>query len=284
MKKHFINSFLISSILLSIISLIGCSTSPKNDGDKTKTNLYALLPDDSCGNIIKECIINSGGLEKWQQIKVFSYTKFIEQYDSLGNLAKEVTEYHTYQLQPKWKVRMQWKDQENEYVLINDGEHAEKYVNGVLDTSKKAYRSATLKTGGSFYVFGMPYNLTDPKARFTYEGEQEILGKKVYCIRANYPEGDSLAALYPWRYFFDVNTKALIASAINEDDGTYDLTEYLAFDTSSGMSLQAKRIIYLADKNRKPMYKGNVVTNKDFKFHESVPDSVFAAPVIKSSM
>lgn len=280
--------FFLNCIGSAVLIFISCNPVQKNQAISPdaieQTKQYAMLLNDSCGNIIKECIIRSGGLEKWKNIKVLSYSKFIQQYDTLGNLDKEITEYHIYQLQPKWKVRMQWIDKDNEYILINDGDSSRKYVNGKLDTSKRAYRMAQLKTGGSYYVFGMPFNLTDSKAKLTYEGAEEILGKKVFCIRANYPEGDSLAALYPWRYFFDVNTKDLVACAINEDDGTFDLTEYLAFDTINGIRFQSKRIIYLADKNKKPMYKGNVVTNSDFKFYDTVSDSFFNPPSEKIKM
>ncbi len=266
------------SILLVSMSLFSCnSTSQKQETD-SQQSLYSMLPEDSAGIIAKECIIKSGGLEKWNNLKAISYTKFIQQYDSLGNLAKEITEYHVYLLQPRWKVKMRWKDNNTDYILLNDGDTARKYVNGILDTSKRAYRQALLKTGGSFYVFGMPYKLADSDSKLTYEGVQKILGMKVYCIRANYSKGDSLAALYPWWYYFDINTKAIVASAINENDGTFDLTEYLSFDTVNGMKLQSKRMISLADKDKNMMYKGNIVTNSDFKTYDSLPDSVFYPP------
>ncbi len=44
------------------------------------------------------------------------------------------------------------------------------------------------------------------------------------------------------------------------------------------MKFQSKRMISLADKDKKVMYKGNLVINSDIKTYDSLPDSVFYPP------
>ncbi len=256
------------------------SSSNKNISQKENYQdpLYINIPDDSAGRIIKECIIQSGGLESWQNKKALSYTKIVHQYDSLGNPDRVVTEYHTYQFSP-YKARMEWREiwteNKENIVLVFDGDTARKFVNGIQDTSARGTKQALLKTHGPHYVLSMPYKLAEPDVKLTYEGEKTVFGKKTFAVKASYPEADSLSAAYPWTYYFDINTKQLIANSIPDSGNDLILSEYELFDSFDGVQLATRRVIYLSDTNYNILYKGNEVLNTQIRFMENPVDSIF---------
>lgn len=272
-------------VVLIMISVIACNSAPdKKVRDDQNNNLYSLLPDDTCGHIIKASIISAGGLEKWKQMEALSYTKIIQEYDSAGNLQNEITQYHTYQLQPNVKMRIAWSDSGKNYLVIYNGDSARKFVNSKPAATPDDYDDAWHSTWGSHYVLFQPFKLADGGAKFVFEGTQNILNKKVLAIKVLYSGQDTSEKKFPWWYYFDVETKEIAGYATPGKNNEFGLTEYAAFASTDGIKLPAKRIGYHADKDKNPIYKTTVYMNRDFKFFNNPSDSLFRFPSPKTNM
>ncbi|MEO5674175.1 MAG: DUF6503 family protein [Chitinophagales bacterium] len=282
MRRNFIQKNLAVFIL---ISLIACNSTTDKIADKSREdNLYSMLPDDTCGHIIKASIINAGGLESWQQKKALSYTKVIQEFDSAGSLLSEITQYHYFQLQPALKMRISWQDKDTGYLVIYDGDSAKKFVNGMQARNTEDYNDAWHSSWGSHYVLNMPFKLADGGANFIFEGTQNILNKKVLAIKVLYSGKDTSDKRFPWWYYFDPESKSLVAYATPGKNEEFGLTEYAGFENAEGLTLPGKRIGFMADKEKKPLYKTTIYINRDFRFFENASDSLFRSPVLKTNM
>lgn len=283
MINHLKLKFPVALLWLCAIACNG-STSNKVQDVEDNSNLYSMLPDDTCGHIIRAGIMKAGGLELWQQKKALSYTKVIQEYDSLGNLVHEFSQYHNYQLQPELKMRISWTDSNNNYLIIYDGDSAKKFVNGKPATNIQDHHEAWHTTWGSHYVLFMPFKLADGGVNFIFEGTQKILNKEVLAIKVLYSGKDTSDKKFPWWYYFDPESKSLVAYATPGKNDDFGLTEYAGFENPEGVTLPGKRIGYRADKEKKPLYKTTIYINRDFRFFENSSDSLFSSPALKTNM
>ncbi len=134
---------------------------------------------------------------------------------------------------------------------------------------------------GSYYVLCQPFKLADNGLQYTFEGKQMLLSKSVYSKKVEYPSTDSLAKPYPWWYYFNADDKTLLAYAIAGKGDRFGLTEFAGFETKDGIRLPSKRVVYMADNLKKPLYQTTVYMNNDVRFFESHSDSIFNFSLIK---
>ncbi len=233
---------IIAAIILTCLNACNQPADETNSKRENDQNIYAMLPDDSSGLIIQESIIKSGGLEAWQQKRAISYTKIIQQYDSVGKLINEKEQFHSYQFQPQFKGRIEWKENNDKYLVIYDGTSAKKFMNGQPTHSETDNHNAYDLIFGSYYVFCQPFKLADNGLQYTFEGKQMLLSKSVYSIKVEYPSTDSLAKPYPWWYYFNADDKTLLAYAIAGKGDRFGLTEFAGFETTDGIRLPSKEL------------------------------------------
>ncbi len=128
---------------------------------------------------------------------------------------------------------------------------------------------------GSYYTISQPFKLADQGLKHTYEEKQMLLNRSVYSIKVEYPTSDTLNKPFPWWYYFDTNDKTLVAYAIAGKAGRFGLTKFAGFDITDGVRLPSKRVGYMSDNLKNPLYQTTVYINKDVKFFESHSDSIF---------
>lgn len=234
------------------------------------------LPQDAAGETVRKCIENFGGWDAWAAKKTVAYTKITQSYDSTGKLLKERVELHQYQLNPQFKARISWQDSSTNYVLINNGQQAWKFKNGVEMTTENDRKQAYNSTFGPHYVTCMPFKLTDPGTVLTDEGLVTLAnGKVLKCIKTTYLKGaGSAAGMHTWWYLFDPKSGNLTANFLDHGDN-FNFTDYVEFKVVDSIKLATVRKGYAMNAKREVRHLTSIYINKEIVFDNSMPDSLF---------
>lgn len=266
----------VSSCLLLLLSCNEKTPPTKAATQTDNTPPMSRLPQDAAGETARKCIENFGGWDAWAAKKTVTYTKTSQSYDSTGKLLKERIELHQYQLNPHFKARISWIDSANNYVLINNGQQAWKFKNGVEMTAENDRKQAYNSTFGSHYVLCMPFKLTDPGTVLTDEGLVTLpKGKALKCIKTTYLKGaGSAAGMHTWWYLFDPQSGNLTANFLDYGD-SFSFTDYTEFKVVDSIKLATVRKGYAMNAKREVRYLTAIYINKDFVFDKPMGDSLF---------
>lgn len=274
MKKQLIFYF----ILLSLLVIIGCKNTSEEKPEITGAENTPILnlPDNEAGEIVKNAIDYAGGYAQWEKMKTLSYKKNISFYDSLGNKTLELSQLHQYQLQPTFKSRISWEEDDDKYEMINNGEKAWKLKNGEVQTTTSDSTGAWNSTFGSHYVMCMPFKLADPGTILSLEGIDTLdNGQKVYSVKADYEKNaGSSGGLHMWWYYFDASSYEPIANFLDYGDG-YSYTQYTSFVEVNGIKLNKERKSYRTNKEMEMLSLASVYTNSDIQFNTEFDKDLF---------
>jgi len=259
----------ISVIVLAII--ISCQPEVKETSDAISN-----LPENKAGEVVMKAIERAGGWNSWKNKENFSFYKNITHLDSLGNEEKSVRQHHTYQLKGGFKARMEWSIGEDDFLVINNGEQAKKYKNGVELTDLQSKNEAWNSSYGSHYVIGMPYKLTDPGTTLTYEGiDSTILDLPVHSLRVEYAKGaGSTGGMHLWYYYFDVENYDLVANYLDYGEG-YSFTTYEVFENVNNHRIHNKRFSYISNNAKERLLLRTVYENEEIKFNQELDEHTF---------
>ncbi|MFC4723011.1 DUF6503 family protein [Geojedonia litorea] len=266
--------------MLLIFVISSCKEQEKSgsqvENDRVGSESSLSLTNSEADLIVNKAIAFAGGLDAWKSKKSLSYTKLIQNYDSLGNLTREISQLHQYQLQPSFKAKMSWEDNGDAFVIINNGKRAWQLKNGEVLTSEEATNSAWNSSFGSHYVIGMPFKLKDPGTILTYEGVDTLSnGEVVHAIKATYEKGTgSSGGMHTWWYFFDKNTYELKANFLDSGNG-YSITQYFGYDTIDTIKINKQRKSYRSNENRDLVVLGTVYSNTNIEFNVHFEDGYF---------
>lgn len=262
------NYILLAAILILMISCQSDRNSNISPMDR--------LPQNEAGEVVRKAIDYIGGWEAWENKKTFSFYKNITHLDSSGTIERSQKQFHQYQIHPDFKAKMSWEDQGNQYVIINNGEQAKKYENGIEMTDDKSKGQAWNSSFGSHYVISMPFKLTDPGTILTYEGiDSTTVNQRVHSLKVEYEKGaGSTGGMHTWWYYFDENTYDLVANYLAYGEG-YSLTTYETFDVIDGIRIHQKRFSHIADADKNIVMKRTVYENGSMKFNTDFDENLF---------
>jgi len=240
------------------------------------SNPLERLPENEAGRTVKKAIAEAGGWEKWAAKKTFSYVKTMEYFDSTGVRERQLQQLHQYQLQPQFKARINWEEGGDQFVIINDGQQAWKYKNGVEMTDQASRNQAWNSSFGSHYVVSMPFKLTDPGVILTDEGLDTLPGKKaVLALKVAYEKGvGSAGGIHVWRYYFDKETYRLAANFLDYGEG-YSFTTYETFKTVDGILVAEERHGYTVNAQKEVGRLRSIYRNEEMQFDVPLADSLF---------
>lgn len=264
-------------LILAVLTIISCQ--PKDEGEEKKINapdLISNLPENKAGEIVRKAIDRAGGWTNWKDKKNFSFYKKITHLDSLGNVENSVRQHHIYQLRGTFKARMEWSAGEDNFLIINNGEQAEKYKNGEELTDMKSKNEAWNSSYGSHYVIAMPYKLTDPGVTLSYDGiDSTIMDVPVHSIRVEYAEGaGSTGGMHLWYYYFNVDNYDLVGNYLDYGEG-YSFTSYEVFEEVSNHRFHNKRFSYISNKDKDHLMLRTVYENEEMKFDQKLDENTF---------
>jgi hypothetical protein len=267
-------------LLLITLSFQCCKNMPESESLQTYERPKAdieNLPDNAAGDLIRRSIESSGGWDKWQEKKTLTYNKIIQSFDSAGNKVREVTQLHQYRLNPSFQARISWEADGNEYVIINNGSEAAKFINGKRSHAQGDINQAWNSSFGSHYVMSMPFKLTDPGVILQYNGLDSLPNSKNDAmVQVDYePGAGSAGGMHTWYYYFNPEDGALVANFLDYRDG-YSYTEYSEFAEVGGIKLSKKRKSYPATAERKIRPVSTVYTNEQIIFDEELGEELFS--------
>ena len=259
------------SIVSFIFLFSGCQNSAS-----VKANPMDRLPDNEAGEVVRKAIDYAGGWDVWDSKKNFSFFKKITQMDSTGAVIRSVKQLHQYNLADQFQARMTWKKDGYNYLIINNGEQAKKYKEGMELTDDKSKNEAWNASFGSHYVISMPYKLTDPGVTLTYEGiDTIVLDQPVHSVKVEYAIGaGSAGGMHVWWYYFDQNTYDLVGNYLDYGEG-HSLTTYEVFEDVEGMRFHNKRYSYKSNENRERVQLKTIYENEEMKFDQPFESDAF---------
>lgn len=151
-----------------LLSVLSCVDEPQTLGHAA---LVDRLPETHAGQIVSRSVeFATGDWQGWASKKTVEYRKTTIQIDENGEELRRIIQDHYYMLHPSPKMHIAWEEDGTDYVIINDGEQAWKWVDGKRATSQQERDHAWNSSFGSHYVFAMPFKLADPGAILTYGG------------------------------------------------------------------------------------------------------------------
>ena len=254
-----------------VFMAISCQRNEENVMDG-----YEALPNNKAGEIIRLAIDRAGGWESWKNKENFSFFKKITHLDSTGAVERSVRQHHTYNLKGGFKARMEWKADDDTYLIVNNGEQAKKYENGEELTDHRSKNEAWNSSFGSHYVIGMPYKLTDPGVTLTYEGiDTVVLERPVHSVKVEYAEGaGSTGGMHQWWYYFETDTYDLAGNYLDYGEG-HSFTSYEVFETVKGHRIHNKRYSYLSNESRERVMLRTIYENEEMDFDQSLDKNAF---------
>ncbi|MCH8961958.1 MAG: hypothetical protein IH820_11715 [Bacteroidetes bacterium] len=275
------------ALLLSASLTSGCSqqspvSQPEASFQPDMTPMERL-PDTRAGEIVRRGIDFVGGWEAWAGKRTVDYRKTTIWFESLDNEQRRLVQRHQYVLHPTMKMRIAYEDDEDRQILlINDGAQAWKWVDGQRATSQDDRNHAWNSTFGSHYVFCMPFKLTDPGARLTYDGQATLPdGTVADKVRVDYePGAGSSGGMHVWTYYFNADDGRLVANYLHygPEPDDYDFTEYADYQQIGDLYVPTRRHSYHSNAQAERLGKASAYVNEDVRFDAPLPDSLFVLP------
>lgn len=276
---------LVSGAVLLLAS--GCSeeqSAPPDDAASpaaanVETVVLDRLPENRAGEVVQQAIDAAGGWDTWTDQRTVAYRKTTLQFDEDGNVEDELVQQHYYVLHPSPKMRIEWEEDGRQYLLVNDGEQAWKWVDGQRATLQEDRDEAWNSTFGSHYVFAMPFKLTDPGTKLSYAGQDTLSdGTVVDKVRADYePDAGSAGGMHTWTYYFDADDHRLVANHLTygPEPDDHSFTRYDDHATLGSLYLPTRRCGYQSNAEGEKLTKQSEIFYEDIRFNASLPDSLF---------
>ena len=238
------------------------------------------LPRDRAGEIVRRAINYAGGFDTWTAKRTLQLRKTTIRHRPDGTIERKRVQLHRYVLQPRLHARIEWDEDGQKIVLINDGFQAWKTVDGVVTMATPDRNEARNATFGSHYVFNMPFKLADPGAHLAYAGREKLAdGIVADKVRVTYDKGAGDAGgLHTWTYYFDTKSGRLCANNLNYGPGKYDFTEYLDDKPMDGLRLSTRRYGYEADAKAKKGPKASEIVYEEVRWDVPFDKALFASP------
>jgi hypothetical protein len=240
----------------------------------------ARLPQDRAGEVVRRAIEYAGGWDAWRAATSLEFRKTSTRFKPDGELERRRVQHHRYVLRPRLYARIEWEEDGRAIVLVNDGYHARKLVDGIVQKEQSASNEARNATFGSHYVVGMPFKLTDPGAQLAYLGQERLAGGlEAHKVRVAYEKGAGDAGgLHTWTYYFEAGSGRLCANHLNYGPGQYDFTEYHDDVEVAGMRVSTRRLGYDADARGRKGPRRSEIVYEDIRTNVAFEDALFVVP------
>lgn len=266
-------------LLVLIVMVLGCKSEVEQQTEaqshKMVKSAIHNLPENKAGEVVKKAIDKMGGMAEWENKKTLSYTKIIRQYDSLGNQIREIEQLHEYRFHPL-QLKISWKEGGDKFEVLNNGQQAWKFKNGMQQKSEVDKNSAWNSTFGSHYVVSMPFKLTDKGTILEYVGIDSLHnGQKVHSVKTTYEQGaGSSAGFHTWWYYFDLNDYTPAGNFLDFGDGfSYIVNE--SFTNIDGITLPHIRKSYSTNADRVLLYLTTDYEYTDYEFNKRFDQNYF---------
>jgi len=234
------------TIFTFILFLISCST--------TKNVDLNHIQDQKAKEVIEKAMVAAGGLKNWLNKDKLKFRKWTKLYFEDGNVESDNTKIHVYT--PK-EILINWDEEDAKHILkadIQDKNYI-KYENGVKVKPKSGMPLKNGLIAGEF-VINIPFNLKDPGAKISYEGETTLRnGNRVHVVRAEYngEQYENHTTSDIWWHFFDVKSFISRGYKVKHLDHI-SLIENESYQTENGFTFPKERKSYRANDQGEVLY------------------------------
>ncbi len=265
--------------LLIVTAWFSCGNHQAPGDIQTAANPMDRLPNNAAGSVARKAIEHAGGWQEWSSKRNFSFYKVITQLDSSGQIKKRVRQLHQYNLEDGFQCRMTWSDDLGNYVIINTGKEARKYKDDHQLTDDKSNNEAWNSSFGSNYVISMPFKLTDPGIKLSYEGiDSTTLDQPVHALKVEYEKGaGSSGGYHTWYYYFDLQNHDMVANYLDYGEG-HSLTTYETFTEVDGIRLHLRRLSYSSNADKEKVLLRTIYENEEMHFDNAFHQTMFTFP------
>lgn len=238
------------------------------------------LAEDSAQTLIDKAIVRAGGMEAWNATRTVQFRRTTTRFNPDGSVASTRVQQHQYELHPSPRMRIEWQENGQTIVMINNGNEAAKFVDGKRATAQEDIDSARGSTFGGHYVFGMPWKLRDPGTRLADAGTHTLEdGTVVQKVRVTYDKGAGDAGgKHTWTYMFDPESGRLVCHHLEYEPGKFSWTEYYDEKRVGSLTFPTRRVGYDADGNSKTGPKKSETVYEEIQTNVELPPKLFEFP------
>jgi len=222
-----------------VILLVGCQKPAK---DNTSPEQSAT---DKASEVVDKAIAWAGGMEKWKSLSTIDYSKRSRLLLENEEVEYDITQQHSYEMQPDFKMNIEWQTEEGAHRLVHSDAASTRFLN---DSISAQGTKVTESAMSAFYVLGMPFKLKDPGTYLSYEGTTDFNGNTADVVKATYsPEQfDNHSTTDQWWYYFNEADGEFLGCMVYHPP-TYARIENIAFHDVDGMKFQKRRMSYRCD-------------------------------------
>lgn len=181
------------SIGCTLLALIPASAQQPAAGDKTAVS------------VVRRAVAGHGGLEAWNGFQDVVWRETIERFEKDRVVETTVRIIYVQKKDGRMRIRIEQDNGSIEHldeqlevdsspvkgftVIGHDGHQSWYAVDGVLDTTPRAARSAQYVTVAFMYFFGLPFKLLDPGANLTLLPSVTRYGKRHDVVQVSFERG-----------------------------------------------------------------------------------------------
>lgn len=263
---------------LALLATLSCDQTPERAVVEPATSPMEkqFQADPDSLRAVNRAIAYHGGLDTWRERRSVQFDKTTIKYDAAGTEVSRRKEVHRYLLNPQPRMRIDRTEEAARIVLLNDGEKAWKFINGVEATDQNENNGARNATFGSHYVFNMPFKLLDPGVVLSSGGRSELDGIAVDLVNVEYPPGvGDAGGLHNWTYMLDAKSGRLAANIIEYEPGKFDYTEYIDDQQAGPFRLPMRRNGFHATRTGKEGPRQSEIVYENIRFDVPLDAALF---------
>ncbi len=231
-------------ISLSVVFvLISCTTTRENENEKSP---YDQFNDEEVREVMERAIEYAGGIEQWRTLKTIAYTKRSKLILEGNILEYDITQEHSYQMQPDFSATIKWNQDSSKHLIKYSPEESIRMLNDtIVDLDPSKVKESAMS---ALFVLGMPFKLMDDGVQLSYSGSTLFMDSvEADVIQALYdPENVSTHSTNDlWWFYFEKESGKFLGSKVYHAP-TYALIHNLSF-TDTPIKFPKRRKSYRVD-------------------------------------
>ena len=204
--------------------------------------------EESALDIVNKSLEFHGGLEAWKAVDALTYQKEEWLYFDNDSLESYTNRTYTHPLTEVEPISMTWTMADTLYKVQNDGQGV--LANFPLTEDEKAAFESSLKAAP--YTLCQPYKLLADADMLVRLPDDKLEDTPVYTVAIDYINEDGSPG-NSWKYYFNKENYRMEGAFVKHGT-TYAYVRNLEYETTTGLSLNAKRISYRVDSLRNIQY------------------------------
>jgi hypothetical protein len=201
--------------------------------------------------LLKDSIKAHGGQKNYDALKAISFVKTVKLFREDGRIESDIVQKQSFQLQPDYKVQIEWELDGTNHLIFFDGKKVIKTIDGRVVKDSLEVVKARNAAKAAAYVFFQPFELINDNTYLTMEDVIELNDStSVRTVSVKYK--DDTEDSDKWKYYFNEDNLLVANSVVLIDHNS--LIENLEFQNVSGLIFNKHRKSYRVDSQLNKKY------------------------------